>query len=172
VKEVLAAQGLVKSFGQGPTLVRAVREGVSGLRPAHYPYRMPAFGSAAETLVQALAEGDGELPAGEDSPAPTSKDPTLGPLVGPQLAGFQGYACVSCHLWQGQQLSQPDPGASGPELTKQLVQQRPELKVIYMSGYTEDAIVNHGVLNSGISFLHKPFTSDTLGRKVREVLDR
>ena len=85
---------------------------------SHYTYRMPAYGKAVETLVQALAEGDGELPAGDDPPATVSKDPTLGPLVGPQLAGFQGYACVSCHVWQGQQLSQPDPVAIGPELTR------------------------------------------------------
>jgi two-component system cell cycle sensor histidine kinase/response regulator CckA len=64
------------------------------------------------------------------------------------------------------------PGASGPELTKRLVERRPALKVIYMSGYTEDAIVQHGVLKPGIAFLHKPFTSDTLGRKIREVLDQ
>ena len=64
------------------------------------------------------------------------------------------------------------PGTSGPELTRQLVERRPALKVIYMSGYTEDAIVHHGVLNPGIAFLHKPFTSETLGRKIREVLDR
>jgi two-component system cell cycle sensor histidine kinase/response regulator CckA len=64
------------------------------------------------------------------------------------------------------------PGATGPELTRQLVAQRPELKVIYMSGYTEDAIVHHGVVDPGIAFLHKPFTSETLGRKIREVLDR
>lgn len=64
------------------------------------------------------------------------------------------------------------PGASGPELTARLVQQRPDLKVIYMSGYTEDAIAHHGVLNPGIAFIHKPFTADTLGRKVRDVLDR
>ena len=64
------------------------------------------------------------------------------------------------------------PGASGPELSKRLVERRPTLKVIYMSGYTEDAIVHHGVLNPGIAFLHKPFTSGTLGRKIREVLDR
>jgi two-component system, cell cycle sensor histidine kinase and response regulator CckA len=63
------------------------------------------------------------------------------------------------------------PGASGPELTSQLIERRPELKVIYMSGYTEDAIVNHGVLKAGIAFLHKPFTSETLGRKIRDVLD-
>ncbi len=64
------------------------------------------------------------------------------------------------------------PGASGPELTRQLVERRPALRVIYMSGYTEDAIVQHGVLNPGIAFLQKPFTSEALARKVREVLDR
>jgi PAS domain S-box-containing protein len=64
------------------------------------------------------------------------------------------------------------PGGSGPELTRRLVERRPALKVIFMSGYTEDAIVHHGVLNPGIAFLHKPFTSETLGRKIREVLDR
>jgi signal transduction histidine kinase/CheY-like chemotaxis protein len=64
------------------------------------------------------------------------------------------------------------PGASGPALTRRLVEQRPALKVIYMSGYTEEAIVQHGVLKPGIAFLHKPFTSETLGRKIRDVLDR
>ena len=64
------------------------------------------------------------------------------------------------------------PGASGPELTKRLVERRPELKVIYMSGYTDEAIVRHGVLDPGLAFLHKPFTTEALGRKIREVLDR
>ena len=64
------------------------------------------------------------------------------------------------------------PGTSGAELTRQLMERRPALKVLYMSGYTEDAIVQHGVLKPGIALLHKPFTSETLGRKIREVLDR
>ncbi len=64
------------------------------------------------------------------------------------------------------------PGASGPELTRRLVERRPALKVIYMSASTEDAIVHHGVLDSQIAFLHKPFTFETLERKIREVLDR
>ena len=64
------------------------------------------------------------------------------------------------------------PGASGPELTKELIEQRPGLKVIYMSGYTEDVIVHHGILKPGVAFLHKPFTAETLGRKIREELDR
>jgi two-component system cell cycle sensor histidine kinase/response regulator CckA len=64
------------------------------------------------------------------------------------------------------------PGGSGPDLTSKLVERRPGLKVIYMSGYTDEAIVQHGVLKPGIAFLHKPFTSEALGRKVREVLDK
>ena len=64
------------------------------------------------------------------------------------------------------------PGASGAELTTQLVERHPALKVIYMTGYTDDAIVQHGVLNPGIVLLRKPFTSETLGRKIREALDR
>jgi CheY-like chemotaxis protein len=63
------------------------------------------------------------------------------------------------------------PGASGPELTRQLLETRPGLKVVYMSGYTEDTIVRHGVLLPGIAFLPKPFTADTLGRKIRAVLN-
>jgi CheY-like chemotaxis protein len=64
------------------------------------------------------------------------------------------------------------PGASGAELTTQLMERHPALKVIYMTGYTDDAIVQHGVLNPGIVLLRKPFTSETLGRKIREALDR
>jgi two-component system cell cycle sensor histidine kinase/response regulator CckA len=64
------------------------------------------------------------------------------------------------------------PGSSGPELTKQLLDTHPGLKVIYMSGYTDEAIVQHGMLKPGIAFLHKPFTSDALGRKIRDVLDK
>jgi CheY-like chemotaxis protein len=63
------------------------------------------------------------------------------------------------------------PGASGPELTRQLTEQRPALRVIYMSGYTEEAIVQHGVIKPGIAFLNKPFTSEALGQKIREVLE-
>jgi two-component system, cell cycle sensor histidine kinase and response regulator CckA len=64
------------------------------------------------------------------------------------------------------------PGASGPELTERLLARWPELRVIYMSGYTDEAIVQHGILHHGIAFLHKPFTAATLGRKIREVLAR
>jgi PAS domain S-box-containing protein len=63
------------------------------------------------------------------------------------------------------------PGASGRELARRLAETRPETQVLYVSGYTDDAIVHHGMLEPGLHFLQKPFTPATLARKVREVLD-
>jgi len=63
------------------------------------------------------------------------------------------------------------PGASGRELARQLISLYPKIKVLYMSGYTENAIVHYGVLDAGIAFLQKPLTPIALARKVREVLD-
>ncbi len=62
------------------------------------------------------------------------------------------------------------PGMSGRELVKQLALSRPEAKVLYLSGYTEDAIVSDGSIESGTAFLQKPFSLQSLSRKVREVL--
>jgi CheY-like chemotaxis protein len=62
------------------------------------------------------------------------------------------------------------PGISGRVLAKQLADLRPQMRVLYMSGYTDDAVVNHGMLEPGISYLQKPFTRDGLARKVHEVL--
>ena len=62
------------------------------------------------------------------------------------------------------------PGMGGRELVKHLSQTRPETKVLYLSGYTEDAIISDGTIESGTAFLQKPFTLQNLSRKVREVL--
>ena len=63
------------------------------------------------------------------------------------------------------------PQMSGPELAKRLASVRPEMKVLCMSGYTDDSIVRHGVLEAHIAYLQKPITPDALATRVREVLD-
>lgn len=64
------------------------------------------------------------------------------------------------------------PGMSGGELAAQITHDHPEIQVLYMSGYNDDAIVKHGVSRAQADFLQKPFTLDSLSRKVREILDR
>ncbi len=91
----------------------AVRDGSQGHRHGKYTYRMPAFGEKADEILRALAEADGDVP-GPDLPPPA--DATLA-AQGPTLAGFAGYACVSCHVVKGKMIAEADPGAIGPEIT-------------------------------------------------------
>ena len=63
------------------------------------------------------------------------------------------------------------PETSGKEIAQRLTSLRPSTRVLFMSGYTDDAIVHHGILDSNVEFIQKPFTPVALARKVREVLD-
>ncbi len=63
------------------------------------------------------------------------------------------------------------PGMSGRELAETVLAARPGLKVLYMSGYTDDAIVHHGVVEDSMHFIGKPFNAESLTRKIRDVLD-
>jgi two-component system cell cycle sensor histidine kinase/response regulator CckA len=62
-------------------------------------------------------------------------------------------------------------GLSGREIAHRVAAKRPNVRVIYMSGYTDDAIVHHGVLDAGLTFLQKPFSAQELLTRIREVLD-
>jgi len=64
------------------------------------------------------------------------------------------------------------PGMSGRELADDLLASRPTLKVLFLSGYTESTVLHHGVLESGVDFLPKPFSREVLGKKLREILAR
>ena len=63
------------------------------------------------------------------------------------------------------------PMMSGRKLAERLESMRPEMKVLYMSGYTDNAVGQHGVLDAGIAFMQKPFSANSLLLKDREVLD-
>jgi response regulator RpfG family c-di-GMP phosphodiesterase len=64
------------------------------------------------------------------------------------------------------------PGMGGRDLVERLKRIHPEAKALYMSGYTDNVILHHGILEKGIDFIQKPFTLESLARKVREVLDK
>ncbi len=59
----------------------------------------------------------------------------------------------------------------GRELAEKLTEKLPRLRVLFTSGYTDDAVVRHGVIETGTNFLQKPFTPDELAQKVIEMLD-
>ncbi len=64
------------------------------------------------------------------------------------------------------------PGMSGRKLVDRLKEIHPETKALFMSGYTDNAIVLHGILEPGVNFIRKPFNLEGMARKVREVLDK
>ena len=63
------------------------------------------------------------------------------------------------------------PGINGRELSELLVKTRKDMKILFISGYSDDVIAKHGVIDAGVSFLQKPFTASSLGKKIRDVLE-
>jgi DNA-binding NarL/FixJ family response regulator len=64
------------------------------------------------------------------------------------------------------------PGLSGRDLADRLTAARPDLRVLFVSGYSGEALAHHGILDPDLAYLEKPFSPDALAIKVREVLDR
>ena len=137
-----------------------------------------AIDAATTTVISGSLRGSETILLVED-------DPSLRVLAVHMLQSF-GYnvleansgteALEICRQHEGHiQLLLTDvvmPGMSGRVLAEQLLPQRPQLKVVYMSGYTGQTVGAHGVLAEGSYFLPKPFTREALARKIREVLDR
>ncbi len=128
---------------------------------------------------------EGGLPRGEETILVAEDEMDVRMLLG-QLLRSHGYnvfeaanggeALMICEKYTGTiDLLMTDvvmPMMSGRELANRLLVLHPEMKVLYMSGYTDDAIVRHGVLEEGVHFIAKPFSVEALALKVREVLDK
>ncbi len=129
-------------------------------------------------------EATTSLPAGSETILLVEDDANVRELTRHVLAG-QGYSLLEAqdgaealrvfkHHFNSIHMLLTDvimPGISGRELAGQLVEQAPDLKVLFVSGYTGQVIARQGVLEPGVAFLPKPFSPLNLARKVREVLD-
>lgn len=128
------------------------------------------------TLPPITAQGQETILLVEDEPMVRTLAQDILMLYGYAVLAATGEEAESlCREYEGTiELLLTDvvmPVISGRELAERLAPVRPQMKVLYMSGYTDNIIVHHGVLKPGIAFLQKPFTPEGLVRKVRAVLD-
>ena len=169
--------GIVKQSGGNIWVYSEVRRG------ATFKVYLPRVDEPLEEEKERLRER--ELPRGAEMVLVAEDQEDVRDLVVQILKG-QGYevlvaadgveALTICQKYAGMiHLLITDvvmPRMGGRELADQLFHLYPGIKVLYMSGYTDDAIVRHGVLEAELNFIQKPFSLEALARKVREVLDK
>jgi PAS domain S-box-containing protein len=138
--------------------------------------------SAAETVNR--RDADSAPPGGHETVLFVEDDAPVR-AVGVRILAEQGYRVLEAWGgWEALRIAAEHPGPihvlvtdvvmphmSGTELARRLRERRPETRVLYTSGYTENAIVHHGVLDPNLAFLQKPYVTETLLAKVRAVLD-
>jgi CheY-like chemotaxis protein len=185
-----------KKQGKGTGLGLAIVYGIVKQSNGHiWVYSEPGQGTVFKVYLPRLDKGahESEQPASSDQAKPPDgvetvllvEDEETVRSLARQVLEEKGYTVLEarhgpeaislCEHYHGPlQLLVTDvvmPHMSGRELAQHLLQLRPELKVLYISGYTDEAIVHHGILEAGLFFLQKPFTPNALAGKVREVLD-
>jgi CheY-like chemotaxis protein len=145
---------------------------------------LPVVNESAERLVTPSPDDAGTLVGGTETILVVEDDQRVRSLVARSLA-ICGYtilvashgeeALTMARGTQGQiHLLLTDvvmPGINGRQLAERLATIHPETRVLFTSGYTEDIVVHHGVLDKGINFISKPYTLESLARSVRGVLD-
>jgi two-component system cell cycle sensor histidine kinase/response regulator CckA len=168
--------GIVKQCG-GDVQVYS-EEGVGTTFKVYLPRVGPAAAPAAPAPVRP------EMPAGRETVLLVEDDEGARELAR-RVLGSLGYTLLEARNGQEALRLAADyrdsihllltdvvlPGMSGKALAEQLARSRPGLKTLFMSGYTDNAIAHHGVLDPGVAFLQKPFGPRELARKVRAVLD-
>jgi len=169
--------GIVKQSGGYIWVYSEVGQGTA------FKIYLPRAPGSAEVRQQ--EEVQQTLPGGVETVLVAEDDPAVRALVCGALAD-RGYtvqeardgreALAAARLYKGPiHLLLTDvvlPHMSGRRLAERLRAERPESRLLYMSGYTDDAVVSHGVSAGNVPFLQKPFSASALSRKVREVLDQ
>ncbi|MCA1634419.1 MAG: PAS domain S-box protein, partial [Acidobacteria bacterium] len=170
--------GIVKQSGGNIWVYSEVGRGTT------FKIYLPCVAEAAEQHAQAAGAPLAATPQGFETVLLVEDEEVLRKLAREilELNGYRvlaaadgGEALSLCERHEGPiHLMLTDvvmPQLSGREIAERAAALRPAMKVLYMSGYTDDSIIHHGVLDAGVAFLEKPFTPDAMARKVREVLD-
>jgi len=156
-------------------------------------YSEPSAGSTFKIyLPRVMAETGERLPVPVEARAPggtetvlLAEDNETVRVLAERVLRSEGYSVlVAAHGYEALQLAQAHagtihllltdvmmPGMSGPRLAEELERDRPETAVLFISGYTEQTVIERGSLGKGITYLQKPFTPGVLIRRVREMLD-
>ena len=184
-----------KAEGKGTGLGLAMCYGIAKQSGGHISvYSEPGVGTVFKIYLPRIEEAitkdakqdrSGDLPHGKETILLVEDEPGLRKLTKLVLQDL-GYTileaangCEALTIAKERNVSGVDlvftvvvmPQMGGKELADHIHSMRPDAKVLFTSGYTEDAIVHHGVLNDDVAFLHKPYTPNILARKLREVLD-
>jgi CheY-like chemotaxis protein len=183
-----------KAVGKGTGLGLATVYGiVKQSRGSIWLYSEPRHGSTFKIYLPAVMGGETREIL-DDQPLPTPAGPTTILVVEDQadvrtviqaVLSRRGYTVlVAANGQEALALSREHvgqihllftdvvmPGMSGRQVAQVLTAERPGLRVLYTSGYTDDTIVHHGVLDPGLAFIQKPFTAAALVRKIRDILE-
>jgi CheY-like chemotaxis protein len=169
--------GIVKQSGGNISVYSELDKGTTF--KVYLPANVDESDSSTETQTQIVSSGNGEtiLLVEDEEMVRELVQSALRDLGYTVLVAHNGEAALSLvnHYLDPIDLVLTDvimPRKSGRELVETLLVLRPEIKVLFMSGYTDDAVIRHGLLMGEIEFLQKPFSQLDLAAKVRQVLDK